>query len=164
MNKRNLKYQQIIVLLFIAGILYYGWLYYHPWITALIKGSFIDKDFNEMSYNIIKSESGFYMRFFWQTLRFLSLSLLLVGMFKYFNLIQEFEKKRLFTEMNYKTLMKCGNLFMMYSAIIFMIRLFDPGKNIVGFGLTVFIGSTLLTFGEVFKRAYLNKKENDLTI
>jgi len=146
MNKKSLKYQQLIVIISLGAIIYYSCLYYYPWIVTLIKGSFQESHFIKPNdrFDLIREETGFYRRFFWKTLQFISSTLLLMAIYKYFKLLQLFKRDDLI--------------------IALLITLFDSGNYFISFGRTIFIGSTLYTFGEIFKRAYLNKQENDLTI
>ena len=117
------------------------------------------------NYHIIKSVEGFYFRFTIQTIKFITTLILTVTvLLNVTKILAKFEDKLYFEQINISLLIKSGKSLMILSGTLLLLNIIDPGNYFIKSGSMFFIGSLLYVFGSVFKVAFKQKQENDLTI
>ncbi|WP_303316368.1 hypothetical protein Q4Q34_06065 [Flavivirga abyssicola] len=158
--KSAINFQRFFLLIFFAIILEIAVGSYLPWLKAVYNEGFVLIKGSKLYVN----DDSFYNTFFIKTLRFLGLILLIIPLFNYNKFLISIKTKSFFEKKNSQLLIKSSTLLLLYAFLNYVLNYLDVERHYFNMGYIVFIGFTCYTFGIIFKRAYKNKQENDLTI
>lgn len=165
--KNLITIQKLIIYLAIVKVVFLCLKYYYPWIYTVFFDEFRASHFIEPNdrYELVREVKGFYFRFTIQTIKFITTSIVLIlVLLNITRILYNFEEKSYFKEYNISYLTKSGTLLMILAGILLLLNLIDSSSYFIQSGITFFVGSLLFVLGSVFRIAFKQKQENDLTI